>query len=99
MNITFVTLALLVAAALSLNCQQGFVANSLSICIEPRYIEGCNEYKTEKSCKTCDYRYVLKPNGLCELDKETTEDCCSTRAGDGSCLKCKSGLYLINGKC
>lgn len=99
MKLTLLTLALLIVGVLTLTCEQGYVANSLNICIEPRYIEGCNQYKTETSCKTCDYRYLLKPNGLCELDKDTTEDCCSSRAGDGSCLKCKTGLFLINGKC
>lgn len=65
MKIVFLTLGLLLIGAMALNCEQGFVANSLNICIEPRYIEGCNKYKTESECKTCDYRYVLKPNGLC----------------------------------
>lgn len=46
MKMIFVTLALFLTGTLSLNCQQGFIANSLSICIEPRYIEGCNQYKT-----------------------------------------------------
>lgn len=47
MKISFALLTLLVTGTLALNCEQGFVANSLSICIEPRYIEGCNQYKTE----------------------------------------------------
>jgi hypothetical protein len=71
MKIVFVTLCLLLAGTIALNCEQGFVANSLNICIEPRYIEGCNQYKTEISCKTCDYRYVLNPAGLCDFDKDT----------------------------
>lgn len=99
MKMTFVALSLLLVGAFSLNCEQGSVANSLSICIEPRFMEGCHQYKTETSCKVCDFRYVLKSNGLCELDVDSTEECCANRAADGSCLKCKSGLYLVNGKC
>jgi hypothetical protein len=91
--------ALLLVLAMSLTCEQGSVANPLSICISPRYIEGCNQYLTETQCKTCSYRYVLQSNGLCELDKETTEDCCVSRASDNSCIKCQTGLYLISGKC
>lgn len=82
-----------------LSCEQGSVPNPQSICITPRYIEGCNQYLTESQCKTCNYRYALQPSGLCELDKDTTEDCCVQRAADSSCLTCRTGLYLINGKC
>jgi hypothetical protein len=83
----------------SLICQQGSVSNPQSICISPRYIEGCNQYLSESACKVCNYRYVLLSSGLCELDKDTTEDCCKQRASDGKCISCQTGLYLINGKC
>ena len=92
-------LALLFLGVFSLTCEQGFVPNALSICIEPRYIEGCHQYKSETACKVCDYRYVLQPDGLCEFDKDSTEECCASRAGDGSCNKCKTGLYMVDGKC
>ena len=63
-------------------------------------MEGCHTYKNEFSCQQCDYRYVLnKDSGLCEMNAQTTEDCCATRGADNSCLKCKSGLYMVNGKC
>ncbi len=99
MKINFFILSTLLILSNTLTCDQGFVANSLNICIEPRYIEGCNQYKDETSCKTCDYRYTLQPNGLCEFDPETNTECCLSKAGDGSCLKCQAGLYMIGGKC
>lgn len=99
MKMALVALTLLVAGALSLNCEQGNVANSLSICIQPHYIEGCERYKSEGACQVCSYRYALQANGYCELDTETTQECCATRAGDGSCMKCRVGLYMISGKC
>lgn len=99
MKIVLATFSLMLVGALALNCEQGFVANALSICIQPRYIQGCFQYKTETSCKTCEYRYALKADGLCHLDAETTEECCASRSVDGSCLKCRNGLYLIQGKC
>ena len=94
-----VIIAALFVLATPLACEQGSIANPLSICISPNYIEGCNQYLTENTCKTCNYRYALQPNGICELDKDTTEDCCSLRASDNSCIKCQTGLYLISGKC
>ena len=60
---------------------------------------GRRVYKTETTCKVCDFRYVLQSNGLCEFDKDSTEECCLSRAGDGSCIKCQIGLYMVNGKC
>jgi hypothetical protein len=44
---TLLGLSLLFVGALALNCEQSYVANSLSICIQPRYIEGCVTYKSE----------------------------------------------------
>lgn len=92
-------LTAVLCCGLGLSCQQGFVPNSLSICIQPRFIEGCHQYLSETHCKVCGYRYQLLPNGLCQFDKDTTEECCSQRAADNSCLKCKSGLFLIDGRC
>ena len=60
---------LLISLANSLLCTQGSVPNPLSICISPRYIEVCNQYLSETQCKTCDYRYLLNGDGLCEIDK------------------------------
>lgn len=99
MNKTFLLISMLLFGALSLTCEQGFIPNPLNICIQPRYIEGCHTYLNENSCKICDFRYQLQSNGLCEVDIESTEECCLSRAVDGSCSKCQTGLYLIDGKC
>jgi len=100
MKITIVALSLMILGAFALTCEQGSVPNSLSICISPRYMEGCHSYKNEFSCQQCDYRYVLnKETGLCEMNAQTTEDCCAVRGADNSCMRCKAGLYMINGKC
>lgn len=99
MKQTIVLCSVLLILANSLACEQGSVANPQNICIKPRYIEGCSQYLTETSCKVCNYRYVLRGNGLCEIDTQTTEDCCALRASDNSCAKCQTGLYLISGKC
>lgn len=73
MKMALVTLSFLIIGTFALTCEQGYVPNSLSICIQPRYIEGCHSYKNENACKVCDYRYVLnKETGLCELDAQTT---------------------------
>lgn len=42
---------------------------------------------------------MLLGNGLCDLDAQTTQDCCKVRVSNGGCSVCQTGLYLINGKC
>lgn len=95
----WVIIASIIVLSQCLTCQQGSVPNPQNICIAPQYIEGCSTYLSETACKVCNYRYALKPNGLCELDKGTTDDCCLQRAADNTCMNCQTGLYLINGKC
>jgi len=46
MKVALASLLLLFIATNSLICPQGNIANSLNICIKPRYIEGCNQYLT-----------------------------------------------------
>ena len=99
---TFVALSLLLCGALALNCAQGAVTNAQSECMSPKYIEGCFSYKDENHCHQCDFRYTLKETGLCEYRapiEGVQEECCATRTGDGSCVKCKAGLFMIDGKC
>lgn len=95
----FVMVACLIVLSQCLSCEQGSVPNPQSICISPRYIEGCAQYLSESQCKTCSFRYTLESNGLCYLDKDSTADCCVQRAADHSCLICETGLFLVNGKC
>ena len=68
MNKLFIALALLITFGHSLTCSQGSVSSPGSICISPNYIEGCFQYLSEAKCKTCNYRYVLNEDGLCEID-------------------------------
>lgn len=95
----FILSLVLVSLTACLICEQGSVANTQSVCISPRYIEGCNEYASENRCKVCNYRYSLLSNGLCDLDAQTTQDCCKVKAANGACSVCQTGLYLVNGKC
>lgn len=97
---TYIALSLLFAGALAIVCEQGSVPNPIQDCIQPRYIEGCHAYKSENACKECEYRYTLnKQTGLCEMNAELAGECCASRAADGACFKCQTGLYMINGKC
>lgn len=41
-----VTLATMFILTTALDCEQGKLANPLSICISHNYIEGCNQYLT-----------------------------------------------------
>ncbi len=72
MKLILIAFPILFLFATSLPCQQGSVTNIQNICVTPNYIEGCSQYLNNHQCATCNYRYVLQPGGLCELNAQTT---------------------------
>lgn len=45
----------LIASATALKCESGSVADTRSICIKPKFIEGCYAYASEQTCAVCNY--------------------------------------------
>ena len=45
----------LISTAAALTCEEGKVPDANSMCIQPRYIEGCAQYATTSTCQKCEF--------------------------------------------
>ena len=76
-------------------CQGAYVESG--VCVKPSStVNNCLSYSNKDSCMFCDFGYFLESNSCKEIK---IEGCAIAYKEIDSCVACKNGIRLIDGKC
>ena len=78
-------------------CQGGYLDKAEGVCVEPESsISNCLSYSNKDKCSFCEFGFFLEANGCTEIK---VDGCAIAFADVDSCVACKDGVKLVDGKC